>query len=43
MNLDVTGGAKDMTGSFDALQDMQIDMSGWSFSDFWAFDLGGDF
>jgi hypothetical protein len=43
MNLDVAGGAKDTTGSFDALQDMQIDMSGWSFSDFWAFDLGGDF
>jgi hypothetical protein len=32
-----------MNGTFDVLQDMQVDMSGWSFPDFWAFDLGGDF
>jgi hypothetical protein len=30
-------------GPFDALQDLGADMSGWSFPDFWAFDLGGDF
>lgn len=34
---------KEPYGSFDALHDMQSDLSGWSFPDFWAFDLGGDF
>ncbi|CAN9392682.1 unnamed protein product [Alternaria alternata] len=43
MNLNLADGAKDMNGTFDVLQDMQVDMSGWSFPDFWAFDLGGDF
>ncbi|KAF1845580.1 uncharacterized protein K460DRAFT_283904 [Cucurbitaria berberidis CBS 394.84] len=38
-----TDGSKDMTGPFDALQDMQVDLGGWSFPDFWAFDFGGDF
>ena len=32
-----------LNGTFDALQDMQVDMSGWNFPDFWAFDMGGDF
>ncbi|KAL6709655.1 hypothetical protein ACN47E_001083 [Coniothyrium glycines] len=31
------------SGTFDALQDMQVDLSGWSFPEFWAFDLDGDF
>ena len=35
--------AKIVNEPFDALQDMQIDMNDWSFPDFWAFDLGGDF
>jgi hypothetical protein len=35
--------AKDMNGPFDNLQDMQVDLGGWNFPDFWAFDLGGDF
>jgi hypothetical protein len=35
--------AKDMNGAFDNLQDMQVDLGGWNFPDFWAFDLGGDF
>jgi hypothetical protein len=43
INLNLADGAKEMNGSFDVLQDMQLDMSGWSFPDFWAFDLGGDF
>ncbi|KAF1994474.1 hypothetical protein P154DRAFT_567319 [Amniculicola lignicola CBS 123094] len=29
-------------GAWDDLQDMQVDMSGWTFPDFWAFDMGGD-
>ncbi|EUC43435.1 hypothetical protein COCMIDRAFT_7129 [Bipolaris oryzae ATCC 44560] len=33
----------DMYSPFDMLQDMQIDGSNWSFPDFWAFDLGGEF
>jgi hypothetical protein len=38
------GGEKDMAdGPFDVMQDMGVDMSGWNFPDFWAFDLGGDF
>ncbi|KAF1836768.1 C6 zinc finger domain-containing protein [Decorospora gaudefroyi] len=36
-------GVNGMAGPYDPLQDMQIDMSGWAFPDFWAFDLGGDF
>ncbi|KAH7391748.1 hypothetical protein BKA66DRAFT_413199 [Pyrenochaeta sp. MPI-SDFR-AT-0127] len=43
MGMGIADGSKDMTGPFDALQDMQVDMGGWSFPDFWAFDLGGDF
>lgn len=39
----INDGDKILTGTFDALQDMQVDMGGWSFPDFWAFDLGGDF
>ncbi|KAF1914849.1 hypothetical protein BDU57DRAFT_453747 [Ampelomyces quisqualis] len=35
--------SKDMVGTFDNLQDMQVDLTGWNFPDFWAFDLGGDF
>lgn len=36
-------GMKDMNGTFDTLEDMQVDLGGWNFPDFWAFDLGGDF
>lgn len=43
MGLGLEPGAKDMDGTFDNLQDMQVDLSGWNFPDFWAFDLGGDF
>lgn len=35
--------SKDLGGPFDALQDMQVGLGGWSFPDFWAFDLGGEF
>jgi hypothetical protein len=35
--------SKEMVGTFDNLQDMQVDLTGWNFPDFWAFDLGGDF
>ncbi|KAF2845112.1 hypothetical protein T440DRAFT_483669 [Plenodomus tracheiphilus IPT5] len=39
-----TGDAsKDPAGTFDALQDLQFDLGGWSFPDFWAFDLGGEY
>lgn len=34
---------KDLNGPFHTLQDMQVDTSSWSFPDFWAFDLGGEF
>jgi hypothetical protein len=34
---------KDLNGTFDNLHDMDVDLSGWNFPDFWAFDLGGDF
>ncbi|KAF1943391.1 C6 zinc finger domain-containing protein [Clathrospora elynae] len=37
------GGTKDFGHPFDMLQDMQDDVNGWSFPDFWAFDLGDDF
>jgi hypothetical protein len=30
-------------GAFDELQDMQVDLSGWTFPDFWNFDMGGSF
>lgn len=32
-----------MSGSFDPLEDMGVDLSGWTFPDFWTFDLAGDF
>jgi hypothetical protein len=35
--------SKEMVGTFDNLQDMQVDLTGWNFPDFWAFDLSGDF
>jgi hypothetical protein len=34
---------KGMDGTFDTLQDMQVDLGGWNFPDYWAFDLSGDF
>jgi hypothetical protein len=43
MNLGITDSMKETDGALDALQDTYVDMSGWSFPDFWAFDLGGDF
>jgi hypothetical protein len=42
-NSNNTSSTNEAGGPFDALQDMQVDLSGWSFPDFWAFDLGGDF
>jgi len=36
------GPIPELQGPWDALQDMQIDMTGWSFPDFWGFDVGGD-
>lgn len=36
-------GFQENAGPFDALQDMQVDLAGWTFPDFWAFDLGGDY
>lgn len=35
--------SKDVNGTFDNLQEMQVDLGEWNFPDFWAFDLGGDF
>lgn len=43
MGMGIEPGLKDMTGTFDTLEDMQVDLGGWNFPDFWAFDLGGDF
>jgi len=33
----------DIEGPFDTLQDTQIGLGDWSFPDFWAFDLGGEY
>jgi hypothetical protein len=30
---------KGLSGPFDDLQDMQVDLSGWTFPDFWSFDV----
>ncbi|KAH7401722.1 fungal-specific transcription factor domain-containing protein [Phaeosphaeria sp. MPI-PUGE-AT-0046c] len=43
MGMGVEPAMKDMNGTFDTLDDMQVDLGGWNFPDFWAFDLGGDF
>lgn len=43
MGVGAVDGPKDPNGPFDALQDLQPDLGGWSIPDFWAFDLGGDF
>jgi len=43
MNLDGGDASGDLNGYVNSLQDMPMDMSGWPFPDFWAFDLGGDF
>lgn len=32
-----------INASFDPLEDMGVDLSGWTFPDFWTFDLAGDF
>lgn len=34
---------KGLSGAFDDLQDMQVDISGWTFPDFWNFDMGDVF
>lgn len=45
----MNGGTDGMKGSdimdsnFDPLEDMGVDLSGWTFPDFWTFDLAGDF
>ncbi|KAJ4987815.1 transcriptional regulatory protein [Stagonosporopsis vannaccii] len=36
-------GSDVMDGTFDTLEDMGVDLSGWTFPDFWTFDLAGDF
>ncbi|KAF1948186.1 hypothetical protein CC80DRAFT_556481 [Byssothecium circinans] len=33
----------DIGGAFDDLQDMQVDLAGWTFPDFWSFDVDGGF
>ncbi|KAF7574692.1 C6 zinc finger domain containing protein [Pyrenophora tritici-repentis] len=43
MGLGAGNGSGDLNGYTDSLQDMPVDMNGWAFPDFWAFDLGGDF
>ncbi|KAI8936107.1 hypothetical protein NX059_007606 [Plenodomus lindquistii] len=32
--------SKDLDGTFDILQDMQVDLGDWLYPDFWAFDVG---
>jgi hypothetical protein len=32
-----------LNGSFNPLEDMGVDLSGWTFPEFWTFDLAGDF
>jgi hypothetical protein len=43
MELSNSGEPESVEGAFATLQDMQIDLAGWSFPEFWAFDLSGDF
>ncbi|KAF2463549.1 uncharacterized protein BDR25DRAFT_297899 [Lindgomyces ingoldianus] len=38
-----SGAGTDYQAPFEGLQDMQVDMGGWTFPDIWAFDMGGDF
>ncbi|KAF2649583.1 hypothetical protein K491DRAFT_610463 [Lophiostoma macrostomum CBS 122681] len=38
-----TNPAMGLSGPWDVLQDMQVDLGGWNFPDFWGFDVGGDF
>jgi hypothetical protein len=40
--VDANKGAEMMSG-FNPLEDMNVDLSGWTFPDFWTFDLAGDF
>lgn len=40
---DRSKGADIMDSTFDPLEDMGVDLSGWTFPDFWTFDLAGDF
>jgi hypothetical protein len=35
--------AMGLSGPWDVVQDVQVDMGGWNFPDFWGFDVGGDF
>lgn len=43
MGVETMDGSQETAGPFDALHDMQVDLGGWTFPDFWAFDLGGDY
>ncbi|KAF9692224.1 hypothetical protein EKO04_009745 [Ascochyta lentis] len=36
-------GMNALNGPFNPLEDMNVDLSGWTFPDFWTFDLAGDF
>ncbi|CAA9962431.1 C6 zinc finger domain containing protein [Pyrenophora teres f. maculata] len=43
MGLGAGDDSGDLNGYVNSLQDMPVDMNGWPFPDFWAFDLSGDF
>jgi hypothetical protein len=43
MNNSGDKGMDALSGAFDPLEDMGVDLSGWTFPDFWTFDLAGDF
>lgn len=43
MGAGIEPGNKEMSGTYDNLQDMGMDIGGWNFPEFWAFDLEGDF
>lgn len=36
-------GVNMVAGDFDRLEDIGMDLIGWTFPDFWTFDLAGDF
>jgi hypothetical protein len=40
---DAPKGSDLMDNMFNPLEDMGVDLSGWTFPDFWTFDLAGDY
>jgi hypothetical protein len=43
MSFSASKGSDLMDSTFNPLEDMGVDLSGWTFPDFWTFDLAGDY